>query len=118
MSVKVNDQLIPDWAIERQAEALIENLAQSMPGKPREVVQLAALDMAKARLIDQTLMSAESKRRDYKVDPSEVNKGMKQWLRKSQIERHELMSHFGAMILCHLDPRLYVWLDPRLDPRK
>ena len=51
MSVKVNDQLIPDWAIERQAEALIENLAQSMPGKPREVVQLAALDMAKDMLL-------------------------------------------------------------------
>ena len=83
MSIKVNDQLIPDWAIERQAEALMENLAQSMPGKPREVVQLAALDMAKDRLIDQTLMSAESKRRDYQVDSGEVNKGMKQWLRKN-----------------------------------
>ena len=83
MSLKVNERLIPDWAIERQAEALFENLARSMPGKPREVIQLAALDMAKDRLIDQTLMADESKRRNYKVDPAEVNKGMKQWLRQN-----------------------------------
>jgi peptidyl-prolyl cis-trans isomerase C len=54
-----------------------------MQGKPKEVIQLAALDMAKDRLIDQTLMSDESKRRNYKVDPAEVNKGMKQWLRQN-----------------------------------
>ena len=83
MSLKINEHLIPDWAIERQAEALFENLARSMQGKPKEVIQLAALDMAKDRLIDQTLMSDESKSRNYKVDPAEVNKGMKQWLRKN-----------------------------------
>ncbi len=83
MSLKVNERLIPDWAIERQAEALFENLARSMQGKPREVIQLAAIDMAKDRLIDQTLMADESKRRNYKVDQAEVNKGMKQWLRQN-----------------------------------
>jgi parvulin-like peptidyl-prolyl isomerase len=83
MSVKVNDHLIPDWAIERQAEALFENVARTMQGKPREVIQLAALDMAKDRMIDQTLMADESKRRNYKVDPAEVNKGVKQWLRQN-----------------------------------
>ncbi len=81
MSLKVNERLIPDWAIERQAEVLFESVARSMPGKPREVIQLAAIDMAKDRLVDQTLMAEESKRRNYKVDPVEVNKGMKQWLR-------------------------------------
>jgi len=83
MSLKVNERLIPDWAIERQAEVLYENVARSMQGKPREVIQLAAIDMAKDRLVDQTLMAEESKRRNYKVDPSEVNKGMKQWLRQN-----------------------------------
>jgi parvulin-like peptidyl-prolyl isomerase len=82
MSLKVNEHLIPDWAIERQAEALFENVARSMQGKPREVIQLAALDMAKDRLIDQTLMADESKLRNYKIDPAEVNKGMKQWIRQ------------------------------------
>ena len=52
MSLKVNERLIPDWAIERQAEALFENVSRSMPDKPREVVQLAALDLARDRLID------------------------------------------------------------------
>ena len=83
MSLKVNERLIPDWAIERQAEVLFESVARSMPGKPREVIQLAAIDMAKDRLVDQTLMAEESKRRNYKVDPVEVNKGMKQWLRQN-----------------------------------
>ena len=83
MSLKVNERLIPDWAIERQAEALYENVARSMQGKPREVVQMAAFDMAKDRLVDQTLMSEESKRRNYQVDSAEVNKGMKQWLRQN-----------------------------------
>ncbi|MBT3637221.1 MAG: hypothetical protein HN531_09790 [Opitutae bacterium] len=83
MSLKVNERLIPDWAIERQAEALYENVARSMQGKPREVVQMAAFDMAKDRLVDQTLMSEESQRRNYQVDSAEVNKGMKQWLRQN-----------------------------------
>lgn len=83
MSLKVNERLIPDWAIERQAEALYENVARSMQGKPKEVIQMAAIDMAKDRLIDQTLMSEESKRRNYEVESSEVNKGMKQWLRQN-----------------------------------
>ena len=83
MSLKVNERLIPDWAIERQAEALFENVARSMQGKPREVIQMAAIDMAKDRLVDQTLMSEESKRRNYQVDSAEVNKGMKQWLRQN-----------------------------------
>jgi len=83
MSLKVNERLIPDWAIERQAEVLYESVARSMQGKPREVIQLAAIDMAKDRLVDQTLMAEESKRRNYKVDPVEVNKGMKQWLRQN-----------------------------------
>jgi len=83
MSLKVNERLIPDWAIERQAEALYENVARNMQGKPREVIQMAAIDMAKDRLVDQTLMSEESKRRNYEVDSAEVNKGMKQWLRQN-----------------------------------
>ena len=87
MSLKVNERLIPDWAIERQAEVLYESVARSMQGKPREVIQLAAIDMAKDRLVDQTLMAEESKRRNYKVDPVEVNKGMKQWLRQNGVKR-------------------------------
>ena len=31
MSIKINDQVIPDWAIERQAEALFENVSRGMP---------------------------------------------------------------------------------------
>ena len=83
MSVKVNDHIIPDWAIERQAEALFENVARGMPGKPREVVQMAALDLARDRLVDQALMAQESKRRKYEVDPVEISKGVKQWLRQN-----------------------------------
>ena len=49
MAVKVNDQVIPSWAIERQAQALFEQVARGMPGKPREVVHLAAMDLAKER---------------------------------------------------------------------
>ena len=48
MSIKVNEHLIPDWAIERQAEALFENVAKGMPGKPREVIWLATMDVANA----------------------------------------------------------------------
>ena len=55
MSIKVNDHVIPSWAIERQAQALYEQVAKNMPGKPKEVIQLAALDLAKERMIDQSL---------------------------------------------------------------
>ena len=48
-----------------------------------EVIQMAAIDLAKDRLIDQTLMSRESQKRDYKVDAVEVNEQMKQWVRKN-----------------------------------
>ena len=51
MSVKVNENTIPDWAIGRQAEALFESVARGMPGKPREVIELAAFDLAKERMI-------------------------------------------------------------------
>ena len=44
---------------------------------------MAAIDMAKDRLIDQTLMSFESQRRNYAVDPVKVNKQMKQWVREN-----------------------------------
>jgi parvulin-like peptidyl-prolyl isomerase len=54
-----------------------------MKGKPQEVIQMAAIDMAKDRLIDQTLMSHESQRRKYEVDPVEVNKQMKRWVREN-----------------------------------
>ena len=57
MSIKINDQVIPDWAIERQAEALYENVAKGMPGKPREIITMSALDLAKDRLIDQAMMA-------------------------------------------------------------
>lgn len=83
MSVKVNDNTIPDWAITRQAEALFENVARGMPGKPREVIELAAFDLAKERMIDQALMTQESKRRNYLVDPAELANGMKQWLKQN-----------------------------------
>lgn len=83
MSVKVNENTIPDWAIGRQAEALFESVARGMPGKPREVIELAAFDLAKERMIDQALMAQESKRRNYQIDPAEVAKGMKQWLRQN-----------------------------------
>ena len=72
MSVKVNENTIPDWAIGRQAEALFESVARGMPGKPREVIELAAFDLAKERMIDQALMAQESKRRNYQIDPAEV----------------------------------------------
>lgn len=83
MSVKVNQNTIPDWAITRQAEALFENVARGMPGKPREVIELAAFDLAKERMIDQALMAQESKRRNYLVDPAELAQGMKQWLKQN-----------------------------------
>ena len=83
MSIKVNDQVIPSWAIERQAQALYEQVAKNMPGKPKEVIQLAALDLAKERMIDQSLMAQESNRRKYKIHPEEVNKGMKRWMREN-----------------------------------
>lgn len=81
MAIKVNDQVIPSWAIERQAQSLYEQVARGMQGKPQEVIQLAAIDLAKERMIDQSLMAQESNRRKYKIDPEEVNKGMKRWMR-------------------------------------
>jgi parvulin-like peptidyl-prolyl isomerase len=83
MAIKVNDQVIPSWAIERQAQSLYEQVARGMPGKPQEVIQLAAMDLAKERMIDQSLMAQESNRRKYKIDPEEVNKGMKRWMREN-----------------------------------
>ena len=83
MAIKVNDHIIPDWAIEGQAQSLYQSVAEKMKGKPREVIQMAAIDMAKDRLIDQTLMSYESQRRNYAVDPVKVNKQMKQWVREN-----------------------------------
>ncbi len=80
MAIKVNEHLIPDWAIERQAQTMFEQVAKSMPGKPREVIQLAALDLARDRMIDQTLMAQESQKRDYVIDAEEVNLGMKKWI--------------------------------------
>jgi parvulin-like peptidyl-prolyl isomerase len=44
------------------------------------VIQLAALDMAKDRMIDQALMSQESQNRNYKIDSEEINLGMKKWI--------------------------------------
>ena len=52
-------------------------------GKPREVIELAAFDLAKERMIDQALMAQESKRRNYLVDPAELAQGMKQWLKQN-----------------------------------
>ena len=83
MSIKINDQEIPDWAIERQAEALFENVARGMPGKPREIIMMSALDLAKDRLIDQTLMAQESRRRKYKVDSVDLQKRIKQWMKQN-----------------------------------
>ena len=83
MALKVNDHIIPDWAIEGQAQSLYQNVAEKMKGKPQEVIQMAAIDMAKDRLIDQTLMSHESQSRKYEVDPVEVNKQMKRWVREN-----------------------------------
>lgn len=80
MAIKVNEHLIPDWAIERQAQTMFEQVAKSMPGKPREVIQLAALDLARDRMIDQTLMAQESQKRDYVIDAEEINLGMKNWI--------------------------------------
>ena len=83
MSIKINDQVIPDWAIERQAEALFENVARGMPGKPREIIMMSALDLAKDRLIDQALMAQESRRRKYEVDSVDLQKRIKQWLKQN-----------------------------------
>jgi foldase protein PrsA len=83
MAIKVNDQVIPTWTIERQAQSLYEQVRKSMPGKPQEVIHLAAIDLAKERMIDQTLMGQESVRRNYKIDPEEVNKGVKRWMRQN-----------------------------------
>jgi len=80
MAIKVNEHIIPDWAIERQAQSLLEQVAKSMPGKPREVIQLAAMDMAKDRMVDQALMAQESKSRNYKVDLETLNLEMKKWI--------------------------------------
>ena len=80
MAIKVNEHIIPDWAIERQAQSLLEQVAKSMPGKPREVIQLAAMDMAKDRMVDQALMAQESQSRNYKVDPEKLNLEMKKWI--------------------------------------
>ena len=80
MAIKVNEHIIPDWAIERQAQSLLEQVAKSMPGKPREVIQLAAMDMAKDRMVDQALMAQESQSRNYKVDPETLNIEMKKWI--------------------------------------
>ena len=79
MSLKVNEHLIPDWAIERQAQSIFEQVAKTMPGKPREVIQIAAIDLARERMIDQSLMGQESQKREYSIDPDEVNLGMKKW---------------------------------------
>ena len=83
MSIKINDQVIPDWAIERQAEALYENVAKGMPGKPREIISMSALDLAKDRLIDQALMAQESRRRKYQVDGVELQKKIKLWMKQN-----------------------------------
>jgi peptidyl-prolyl cis-trans isomerase C len=83
MSIKINDQIIPDWAIERQAEALFENVAKGMPGKPREIIMISALDLAKERLIDQALMAQESRKRKYKVDSVELQKKIKLWMKQN-----------------------------------
>ncbi len=83
MSIKINDQVIPDWAIERQAEALYENVAKGMPGKPREIITMSALDLAKERLIDQALMAQESRKRKYQVDGVELQKRIKLWLKQN-----------------------------------
>ena len=61
MAIKVNDHIIPDWAIERQASSLFEQVAKTMSDKPREVIQLAAIDMAKDRMIDHTYGPRKSK---------------------------------------------------------
>ncbi|OUU46402.1 MAG: hypothetical protein CBC16_00375 [Verrucomicrobia bacterium TMED56] len=83
MSIKVNDQIIPSWAIERQAHSLYEQVARGMEGKPEDVIRLAALDLAKERMIDQALMAQESKRRRYEIDVEDVNQGMKSWMREN-----------------------------------
>ena len=83
MAIKVNDQLIPSWAIERQAQSLFDQAAKGMQGRPQEVIQLAAIDLAKERMIDQSLMAQESSRRKYQIDPEEVNKGIKRWMKEN-----------------------------------
>ena len=83
MAIKINDQLIPSWAIERQAQSLFDQVAKGMQGRPQEVIQLAAIDLAKERMIDQSLMAQESRRRKYQIDPEEVNKGMKHWMKEN-----------------------------------
>ena len=74
--------MIPEWAIEHQAEAFLKMLP-GMPGKPREIVMISALDLAKERLIDQALMAQESRRRKYRVDSVELQKKIKLWLKQN-----------------------------------
>ncbi len=83
MAIKINDHVIPDWAIEGQAQALYQSVAQKMAGKPNEVIRMAAFDLAKDRLVDQALMAQESHKRNYQVDPGEVSKRMKLWIRQN-----------------------------------
>ena len=43
MAIKVNDHIIPDWAIERQESSLFKQVAKTMSDKHKEVIQLALL---------------------------------------------------------------------------
>ena len=54
-----------------------------MPGKPREIITMSALDLAKERLIDQALMAQESRKRKYQVDGVELQKRIKLWLKQN-----------------------------------
>ena len=62
MAIKVNDHVIPDWAIEGQARLSFKVWRKKWRGNRAEVIQMAAIDLAKDRLIDQTLMSEKAKR--------------------------------------------------------
>jgi peptidyl-prolyl cis-trans isomerase C len=85
--LRIDFSFVEPWQfrpIERQAEALFENVARGMPGKPREIIMMSALDLAKDRLIDQALMAQESRRRKYEVDSVDLQKRIKQWLKQNE----------------------------------
>ena len=84
MAIKVNDHVIPDWAIEGQAQSSISKCGRENGwSNHRRLSKWPPLTWPRTGLIDQTLMSQESLRRKYEVDPGEVNQQMKQWIRQN-----------------------------------
>ena len=87
MAIKVNDHVIPDWAIEGKLSLLYKVWPKKWRTNHLRLFKWPPLTWPKTGLIDQTLMSQESQRRKYEVDPGEVNKQMKQWIQAERWEK-------------------------------